>query len=196
MLNAIIAKAQKLILSPKAGWDMVDAETTDMMTLYKTWIAPLAAIPVLAAFIGTVFIGVPTFSGGVIRYSVATGIGQAVITYVLALGWVYVFAMIVDFLAPNFGAEKNFDKAFKVSAHFPVAGWLAGIFAIIPMASFLSILGLYSLYLLFVGLPRIMAPAEDKKTVYVLACIGVAIVLGIVVYGVLYAVTPKPGFGL
>ena len=41
--------------------------------------------------------------------------------------------------------------------------------------------GIYSLYLLFVGLPKLMKPAADKGVVYTLACIGVIIVIYLIV---------------
>src|SRR5690606_12163397 len=107
----------------------------------------------------------------------ANGLSSAVVSYALTLGGVYVYALILDALAPHFGAEKNFNQAFKVSAYFPAAAWIAGVFAIAPPLAILSIVGLYSLYLLFVGLPKLMPPAEGKAGGFVLAAIAVAIVL-------------------
>ena len=60
----------------------------------------------------------------------------------------FVVGYIIDFLAGTFGARKNLASAMKVSAYAPTAAWLAGVFNILPALSFLSILGLYSLYLL------------------------------------------------
>jgi len=94
---------------------------------------------------------------------------------------VYVFALIIDALAPSFGGEKNFLQAFKVAAFAPTASWLAGIFSILPALSILGILGLYSLYLLYVGLPRLMKTPPEKAMVYTVVVIIAGIVLSVVV---------------
>ena len=103
-------------------------------------------IPAVAAFIGYSF-------GGM-------GMGLALILgiflYVFYCAAWYVEALVIDALAPTFGGQKNFPAALKVSAYSSTAAWLAGIFQLIPAISILAVLGLYSLYLLWLGLPRLM----------------------------------------
>ncbi len=73
-------------------------------------------------------------------------------------------------------------KAFKVAAYASTPGWLAGIFAIIPMLAWLALIGaLYGLYLLYLGLPRLMRVSEDKAIGYTVLVVVVQIVLYIVV---------------
>jgi len=96
-------------------------------------------------------------------------------------------------LAPNFGATPDMGQAFKLAAYAPTASWVAGIIMIVPALWFVAILGsLYSLYLLYVGLPKLMKPAEDKTVIYILAIIGVMIVIGIVIGLVQSTLTPTP----
>jgi hypothetical protein len=195
MLKTLFERAKNLLLRPVATWDAIAAEETSVQDLYKTWILPLAAIPAVAAFIGYTVIGVSAF-GVTVRAPFASGLSYALLSYVLSAGSVYVFAHIVDALAPNFGAEKNFKAAFKLSAYFPVAAWLAGVFLLIPALSVLSVVGLYSLYLLFVGLPKLMKPAADKAGGYTLAAIGVSLVLYLIVWIVASALLGSSGGGL
>ena len=54
------------------------------------------------------------------------------------------------------------SSAFKLAAYFPTAYWFAAIFFAVPVLSVLVLLGLYSFYLLRVGLPVLMrVPAEQ-----------------------------------
>lgn len=99
---------------------------------------------------------------------------------IIGLASVYLFALIVDALAPTFGGQKNSGQAFKVVAYAPTAAWLASIFNIIPALSVLSILGLYSLYLLYVGLPKLMKCPADKALVYTIVVVLCAFVVGLV----------------
>ena len=176
----LVERAKNLILTPAAEWDKISSETHTVQGLYTGWIMILAAIPAIASFIGFSLVGVGAF-GLSYRVPVVNGIAHAIASYLLALGTVYVFALIIDGLSPKFGGEKNFMQAFKVAAFAPVASWLAGVFAILPALAILSLLGLYSLYLLYVGLPRLMKTPEEKAMPYTVVVIIVGIVISLVV---------------
>jgi hypothetical protein len=57
--------------------------------------------------------------------------------------------------------------------------WLAGIFLLVPGASFLVLLGLYGFYLMWLGLPALMNAPRDKTLPYVLAIAICAILLDV-----------------
>jgi hypothetical protein len=76
-------------------------------------------------------------------------------------------------------------SAFKVSAYSLTPTWLAGVFALIPALSFLTLLGLYGVYLLYLGLPRLMQAPEEKAVGYTAVVVLSAIMLSIVLAGVL-----------
>ena len=72
-------------------------------------------------------------------------------------------------------------QALKVAAYSSTASWVAGIFGLIPALSWLRILGLYSLYLLYLGLPVLMKAPQDKAAGYT----GVVIIAAIVLFMVI-----------
>lgn len=175
-MTNLVDRAKGLILDPKTEWAAIEAEPLDKQAVIIGYVLPLAAIPLVASLIGQVVIGVP----GAGKLPLDLVVGGVIFSFVASVAGVFVFAMILTRLAPMFGAEADFDRAFKVSAYTPTASWLAGIFLILPMLGFLSLLGLYSLYLLFLGVPKLMKPPAEKATVYTLASLGVAIVLAMV----------------
>lgn len=180
----LVERAKGLVMKPREEWGKIAAETHSVQGLYTQYVMILAAIPAVAAFIGFSFIGVSGF-GYSYRVPIATGLAQMVLQYLLSLGGVYVMALIIDALAPSFGGEKSFAQAFKVAAFFPTASWLAGVFYLIPALGILAIVGgLYSLYLLYLGLPLLMRSPEDKAVPYTVVVIIAAIVV-MVVIGVL-----------
>ena len=69
----------------------------------------------------------------------------------------------------------------KVAIYSSTASWLAGIFFIIPQLGALAIVGLYSLYLVFVGLPKLMKAPKEKGTTYTIVAIICAIVVWVIV---------------
>jgi hypothetical protein len=175
----LVDRAKNLILTPAAEWDKISSETHTVQGLYTGWIMILAAIPAIASFIGFSIVGVGGF-GLSYRVPVASGIAHAIASYLLSLGSVYVFALVIDALSPNFGGQKDFAQAFKVAAFAPVASWLAGVFHIVPALSILAILGLYSVYLLYVGLPRLMKTPAEKAMPYTVVVIVVGIVISLI----------------
>jgi hypothetical protein len=187
----LVDRAKNILLKPKAEWAVISAEPHTVQDLYTGYVMILAAIPAVASFIGFSLIGVSSFMG-TYRWPITNGITHMILQYVLNLGWVYVLALIIDALAPNFGGEKNFMQALKVSAFSPTAMWLAGIFSIIPLLGILGIVGLYSLYLLYTGLPVLMKTPEEKAVPYTVVVIIIAIVLGLIVGALSALVVPGP----
>lgn len=178
-------RAKNIMLTPKTEWPLVDAEPGAIGDIYQRYVVPLAAIPVVAGFIGMSLIGVSVPGLGTVRTSLGAGLLTAILQFALSLGLVYVLALVIDALAPTFGGRKDMLSAVKVSAYSMTPMWLAGIFAIIPAISFLTLLGLYGVYLLYLGLPRLMRAPEDKAVAYTSVVVLAAIVLSIVLAAVL-----------
>lgn len=172
----LVSRAQKLLMSPNTEWDVIDKEPADIAGILTTYVVPLVLIGVIAKTLAMVLF---------LAFSV-TWLIWIVVDGVLGVATVYVMAFIIDALAPTFGAAKNFGQAFKVSAYSPTPFWIAAAAFILPWNLWVVTLLIllagagYSLYLLFIGLPKLMKPVADKAVVYVLAAMGVAIVLSLV----------------
>ncbi len=178
-------RAKKILLQPAEEWAVIDKESGTPTDLYTSYIIPLAAIGPIASIIGFSVIGVALPVGGSYRVSVASAIGHAVIAFILALVGIYVLALIIDGLAPTFLGVKNDFQALKVAAYSSTAAWLAGVFNLIPTIAFLQILGLYSVYLLYLGLPALMKVPQEKALPYT----AVVIIAAIVIFGVIGALS-------
>lgn len=176
-MNAL-QRARALLVAPAAAWDEIAGERTSVQGLYLGYVAVLAAIPAVAYFIGFSFVGTGVLGGGQ-RVPFAHGVAHMVVLYVLTLGLVYALALLVNSLAPGFGAEPDFLRAFKVAAYAPTAFWVAGAFYAVPALSILALAGLYSLYLLHVGLTRLMNVPPDRALPYTFVIVLAAIVLGV-----------------
>jgi hypothetical protein len=181
----LVERAKRILLSPQTEWQVIDGESTSPAALYTGYIMPLAAIAPIANVIGYSVFGIRVpFSATVYRVPIGSAITSAVVSYVLTLIGVYVLALLIDALAPTFGGTRSPIQALKVAAYSSTAGWLAGIFAIMPGLRMLGILGVYSLYLLYLGLPVLMKAPADRAVGYtalvVLAAIVLFIAIGVV----------------
>ena len=176
----LINRVRAILLRPKEEWKVIDAEQADIATLYRTYVLPLAAIGPIAAFIGSALIGTNTVVGS-IRIPIGNALVGAVVSYALALIGVYVVARVIDYFAPQNSGTANQVQAFKVAAYSSTAQWVAGIFLLIPGLGVLSILGLYSLYLLYLGLPILMKVPAEKTMAYTITVVVVSIVISIII---------------
>ena len=178
-----------ILKSPRQEWDVIAKETTDTATLYKNYIIPLAAIPVIAGYIGMVTIGV-TFLVRV-RAGVVTGLVNAVVSYVFALIGVYVAALVIDWLAPKFQSEKSVIQALKLVAYSMTPAWIAGVLMLIPALGILAIIGgLYGIYLFYLGMTPMMKTPSDKVIPYMVVSALVVILVQIVIGVLVNLVTP------
>jgi Yip1-like protein len=176
---ALIDRAKNMILTPKSEWDVVAAEPTQPAQVVTGYVLPLAAAYAIASFIGAAM--VMGYLGGM------AGIGFALVAaiyhLVMAVVMVFVLGFIIDALAPTFTGQKNFPQAVKVAAYAYTPIWVFGLLTVIPLLGWLAVLvGVaYALYLLYLGLPRLMKVPAEKSVPYVVVVIVVGIVLGIVI---------------
>lgn len=177
----LVQRVKQILLSPRTEWQVIEAEPTTTAELYKTYIIPLAAIGPISQVIGYSVFGITVPFVGTYRVPIASAISGALVAYVLTLAGTYVLALIIDGLAPTFNGQRSQIQALKAAAYSSTASWLAGIFALIPGLRLLAILGLYSLYLLYLGLPIVMKSPRDKALGYTVVVIVAAIVLFMII---------------
>lgn len=191
----LMERVKRILLSPRSEWEVIDAEPTTPAELYTRYIVPLAAIGPLAQLIGYSVFGVTVPFVGTYRIPIGSAITQAIVTYILTLAGTYVLALIIDALAPTFNGQRSQIQALKLAAYSLTASWVAGIFALIPGLRILTVLGLYSLYLLYLGLPVLMKTPREKAIGYTAVVIIAAIVLSLVIGAIagIFLRVPTPG---
>jgi hypothetical protein len=192
----LVERVKRILISPRAEWEVIDAEQTTTAELYTKYIVPLAAIPPIAQLIGYSVFGISVPFVGTYRVPIGSAITTAIVTYVLTLGATYVLALIVDALAPTFNGQRSQVQALKVVAYSSTASWVAGIFALVPGLRLLGILGLYSLYLLYLGLPALMKSPREKALAYAAVVIIAGIVLFVIIGVIANRFLSVPGAGL
>ena len=173
----LVERVRQLLLSPRTEWEVIDAESTTPAALCTGYVMPLAAIGPIAQVIGYSVFGIRVPFLGTYRVPIGSAVTTAIVTYMLTLIGTYLLGLIIDGLGPTFGAQRNQIQALKVAAYSSTAAWLAGVFALVPGLRPLQILGLYSAYLLYLGLPTLMKAPRDKAMGYTVVVILGSIVL-------------------
>jgi hypothetical protein len=181
----IVDRVKKICLTPAAEWGVIAGESASTGALMTGYVIPLAGISAVAGFIGGSVIGRTLPFVGTYRIPFMSGIGIAIFTVVMACVGVFVLSIIIDALAPTFAAQKNSSQALKVAVYSFTPAWVAGVFQILPgLGSVLGLIGgLYALYIMYLGLPRLMKCPEDKAIGYTAVVVICTIVLWFVIAG-------------
>lgn len=176
----IVERAKGLCLSPDAEWAVIAGERTSLGILITSYVLPLAALSALGTLLGSVVLGL----------GIMFALRIAIMGLVMAVIGVVILSVVIDSLAPTFGAAKGSDSAAKVAAYAPTPAWLAGFLQIIPLLGpVIALAGaVYALYLLYLGLSRVMQSPQDKVLGYTVVVVVIAIVVGFVISTVTAAV--------
>jgi hypothetical protein len=170
-----------ILTKPAAEWDVIDKEPATIGSLYTGYACILAAIPAIASILG----GLLFLHWGVIVIAVI-----AVLSYVAQLVGVFVSAFVIDALAPSFGGQKGQIQALKLTIYSATPGWVAGILGIMPALGLLVWIGsLYGLYILYLGLPKLMKNPADKTVGYFVVSLIAVFVVNIIIGAVIAAVS-------
>jgi hypothetical protein len=181
-MKPIVERAKDICLQPATEWSVIAGESDTPKTLLTGYAAPLAAISAVAGFIGGSIVGRTLPFVGSYRVPIVSGVTTMIVTFVLAIVGVYVLSLIINALAPNFGGQSDSLQALKVAVYSYTPAWLGGVLLVLPGLGVLTLLAsLYGLYLLYLGLPRLMKSPPDKALPYTAVVVVCAIVLSIVV---------------
>lgn len=183
----VVERVKGMMLGPQREWEAIERERGDAVLLVR-YVAILAAIPAICGFIGYAVVGISIPRMGSLRIGYGPALLSAIINYVMAFVSVYVVALIADMLAPTFNAERGFPEALRLAAYSYTPVWLFGAFMLVPSVSFLRILGLYGVYLLWLGLPPMMR-APEREGSRPLYCAAIVVTAAILWYGVRFAVS-------
>ena len=113
-MDKLLDKVKRILFTPKTAWDDIKAEESTQTSIIKDYLLYLVAIPIVANFIGQAIIGYPLRGD---RVNFFRGLIWAVFAYVLYQVSLYVSAMVVNALAPQFESTKNSVAAFKLVAY-------------------------------------------------------------------------------
>jgi hypothetical protein len=178
----LVTRAKNITLTPATEWPVIEAEPATAGGLLTGYALPLAAIGAVAGFIGTSLVGTTLPFVGTYRAPFVSGIIAAVFGLGMALVMCFLLSLIIDALAPTFNGQKNQIQALKLAVYSFTPAWIAGVLRIVPLLGILAFFAaLYSIYVLYLGIPRLMKSPQDKALPYTAVVVVCAIVLGFIV---------------
>jgi hypothetical protein len=169
-----------LLIRPAQTWTeiraLVDRGKMRPTVLFVSFVLILAAVTPLAKLVGNPATYWPQTLApfGLLGHN---GLTQLLLNFVQSIAGYFVMAYTLDMFAKRFGGTPGRAQAFALSAFAGSAYWLAGIFYAVPGLSWLGIVGVYSLWLLYTGAGPMMGIPREKTPKYLLVVLLVSLLV-------------------
>jgi len=196
-MSNLIQRVQNILLTPKTEWPVIAGEPETTAGLYTKYILIVSALGPIAMFLKGTLIGTSVPFVGTFRMGMGAGISMAVLSYVLGLLGIFLFALVINALAPTFGGQKDSVQALKAAAYGATGAWVGGIAQIIPWIGWIVSLAMaiYSIYLLYLGLPHTMKAPAERAAGYTAVSIIAAILLYWIIMAIVGSIAARGMFG-
>lgn len=182
---SLISRVKGLIVSPRKEWETIEAEETSIVDLYRHYIVILAALPPFASFLGAWLFG----SRG-LHPAFAAGLFRAIVQYALSLPALFLVAFVISMTAPHFDGKTDDRRALALAAYSYTPAWVAALFGLIPGLRWLDVLGFYGIYVMSLGLPRMMRVPRDNADVFTLVVMILTVAMSALHGWIVHAIAP------
>jgi hypothetical protein len=175
---AFLARVRNILLRPTAEWQVIEGEPASVRGLYLGYVAPLAAVGPVCGLIGGLVFGLG-WGGLTFRPDPISAIVGAAVAILLQMLIVFAMALVIETLASSFGGVANRIQALKTAAYGATAFWLGGVFWLFPIFGFMAVVGVYSIYLFYRGLPPLMKVPPERVGTFTALVVAIAAILQI-----------------
>jgi len=184
-----IVRIRGLLFDPRAEWARIESENRSIFDLYLRHVALLAAFPPFASFAGGWLYGVRR-AHVIVHPDLAAGLLRAVVQYVLTFPALFIAAFVISMAAPFFDGRSDDRRAFTLVVYSWTPSWLASLFGLVPYARWLDLLGLYGLWIFYLGMPQMTKCPKEHADVFTLAALFVAVGVGALHAGLVRWIAP------
>lgn len=158
-------RAKYFIINPGKAWDVVHRENRPIQFVRGSFFMPLIILVTISAFVGSMFFINTTLKP---MYSVLA----AVTTFLFLYLGVYASAFAVREIMRAMDLGHDFLVAFKLVAYSMAPIFLSlTVSRLFESLLFINVLGLYGLYIFWIGMEVMVNPPDHKKLPMIIATV-------------------------
>ncbi len=181
-MQALVERIKLMILKPRETWATIVSEEIEVIELFKQYLLIVAAVPAVASLIGRWIVGIRIPFVGVYRYTFFEALSSAILEYILIIASVWAAGKVINYLANKFESTQDENRAYKLIVFTYLPYLAAGVFYLIPsLGTLVVLMGLYCLYIFYIGLPIVMETPGDKVLPYEVVTILALLVIYFIV---------------
>ncbi|MBN2598000.1 MAG: DUF1282 family protein [Marinifilaceae bacterium] len=160
-IRSIYKLSLQLFIQPEQAWESISIQKNSPKQLFSILILPLLLLMAVCNFTGyQLFEQNPLQHLNMHLFSAST-------TFLFSILSIYISTLLVSKFAQFQNREDRFNRAFTLISFSFVPGILFNSLAfLIPTINYLTILGLFSFYILYKGISPILSIPDDKKSGY------------------------------
>jgi hypothetical protein len=170
-----------LFTHPDQEWRQIRSEDESIRHLYLTHTLLLAAIPAVAAFIGTTQVGWVIGNRAPVVLTQHAAAWMALMSYAAMLGGVAVMGTFIHWMARTYDKTPTMARSVAFATHTATPLFIGGVAALYPHLWLGMLAGLaavaYTVYLLYVGLPTFMGLNEDEGFLFSSSVLAVGLIV-------------------
>lgn len=158
-------RTKYFIINPGKAWEVVHREERPMKFVRGSFFMPLIILVSVSAFLGSMFFINTTLKP---MYSVLA----AITTFLFLYLGVYASAFIVREIMRALDLGHEFLVAFKLVAYSMAPIFLSlTVSRLFESLLFINVLGLYGLYIFWIGMETMINPPDHKKLPMIIATV-------------------------
>lgn len=176
-----------LFLNPHSEWLQIGKDDDSVLKHYLSFIVIVALFPVVGWFVGLTEVGWTLGENHVIKITADSAMQIMVLFYLSMLIGVGILGYMVHWMAKTYEADANWGKSVGIAAYSCTPLFVAGACGFYPVLwlDILLITGAacYAVYLLYVGVPKVLDIPKERGYLFASAMIAVGLVLTVALMG-------------
>ena len=183
-------RTKYFIINPGKAWDVVHRENRPMQFVRGSFFLPLVILVTISAFMGSMFFINTTLKP---MYSVLAAVKTVLFLY---LG-VYASAFALREIMRAMDLGHDFLVAFKLVAYSMAPIFLSlTVSRLFESLLFINVLGLYGLYIFWIGMEVMVNPPDHKKLPMIIATVVSMLIIFFLLLAILSKLTEAVYFSI
>ncbi|MEZ4996473.1 MAG: YIP1 family protein [Bacteroidales bacterium] len=183
-------RTKYFIINPGKAWDVVHRENRPMQFVRGSFFLPLVILVTISAFMGSMFFINTTLKP---MYSVLAAVNTFLFLY---LG-VYASAFALREIMRAMDLGHDFLVAFKLVAYSMAPIFLSlTVSRLFESLLFINVLGLYGLYIFWIGMEVMVNPPDHKKLPMIIATVVSMLIIFFLLLAILSKLTEAVYFSI
>ena len=165
---------------PIKEWKSIDKDSSLTLNSVIIQLVLVALIPPISLFIGTTQVGWSVSYGEYHLLASESAFGAAVAFYIAILGVITGLTYSIRWMEKTYGANAGVDECARLALYTATPMLLAGLIGLYPMLWLCVSVGMlavvFSVYLLYTGVPVIMHIEEERAFMFSTSILTVGLV--------------------
>lgn len=170
-----------LLTHPDRAWTDIRRDEEKRSSNYLLHLLLFALLPALCMFIGTRYVGWSLVEDERIRLDTRSALQLSVLIYLTIILGTFIMGFFLRWMSRSFEARPTFNQCVGFIAYVISPFFIAGLGALYPTRwiaiTVLVAAGIYSTYLMFVGLPKFMRIDNRNSFLYAACAWGVGLLV-------------------